>query len=105
VREVRRLIKKENVMETVEAHVGKMEAELKQWGERLEKLLAMADVAGTAAKTDRRKRLEDLSEKYLIAETKFAELKAAGSAKWDTYRDGVETAWSDLEKAFTKLAN
>ena len=92
-------------METVEAHVGKMEAELKQWGERLDNLLSMADVAGTSAKGDYRKRLEDLSEKYLIAERKFGELKAAGSAKWDTYRDDIETAWSELEKAFTKLAN
>jgi len=92
-------------METVEAHVGKMEAELKQWGERLDNLLTMADVAGTSAKIDYRRRLEDLSEKYLIAEVKFGELKAAGSAKWDTYRDAVETAWSELERAFTKVAN
>jgi hypothetical protein len=102
---MRMLIEKENVMETVEAHVGKMEAELKQWGERLDNLLTMADVAGTSAKIDYRSRLDDVSEKYLIAETRFAELKAAGSAKWDTYRDGVETAWSELAKAFTKLAN
>ena len=92
-------------METVEAHVGKLEAELKQWGLRLDNLLTMADVAGTRPKSDYRKLLEDVSEKYLLAETKFAELKAAGSAKWDSYRDGVETAWSELEKAFAKLTN
>ena len=92
-------------METVEAHVGKMEAELKQWGERLDNLLAMADVSGARAKIDYRRRLEDLSEKYLIAEVKFGELKAAGSAKWDTFKGGVQTAWNELETAFTKLAN
>ena len=92
-------------METVEAHVGKMEAELKQWGERIENLLALADVAGTGAKIDYRKRLDDLSDKYAVAEAKFAELKAAGTNKWDTYRESVETAWSELETAFTKLAN
>jgi hypothetical protein len=92
-------------METVEAHVGKMETELKQWGERLDNLMTMADVAGTRSKIDHRKRLDDLREKYLIAEAKFAELKAAGSAKWDTYREGLETAWSELEKAFTKVTN
>ena len=36
-------------METVEARVGKMEAELRQWGVRLDKLLAMADLAGELA--------------------------------------------------------
>ena len=92
-------------METVEAHVGKMEAELKQWGARLDKLLAKVDAAGTGAKVDYRKRLGDLKEKYIVAEARFAELKAAGSAKWDTFKGGVESAWNELEKAFAKLAN
>ena len=92
-------------METVEAHVGKMEAELKEWGARLDKLLAKVDAAGTAAKIDYRKRLDDLKEKYVVAEARFAELKAAGSAKWDTFKGGVESAWNDLETAFTKIAN
>jgi hypothetical protein len=92
-------------METVEAHVGKMEAELKQWGTRLENLQAMADVAGTATRIDYRQRLENLREKYRAAEAKFAELKAAGSAKWETFQGAVEAAWRELETAFTKLAN
>lgn len=92
-------------METVESHVGKMEAELRQWGERLDKLVANADAAGTSAKIDYRKRLDDLREKYAAAEARFAELKAAGSGKWETFQGRVETAWSDLATAFTKLAN
>jgi len=92
-------------METVEAHVGKMEAELKQWGERLDNLLTMADVVGTGAKIDYRRSLDDLSEKYAAAAARFAELKAAGTNRWDTYNARVETAWRELEIAFTKLAN
>ena len=92
-------------METVESHVGKMEAELRQWGARLDKLVAKADAAGTAAKVDYRERLDDLKNKYHAAEKKLAELKAAGSSKWDTFKGGIESAWSELEKAFTKLAN
>jgi hypothetical protein len=92
-------------METVEAHVGKMETELKQWGTRLDNLLAMADVVGSAAKVDYRQRLDDLKEKYVTAEKRFAELKAAGNAKWETMQGAVEAAWSELATAFTKLAN
>ena len=92
-------------METVEAHVGKMEAELKQWGERLDNLLTMADVVGTGAKIDYRNRLDDLSQKYAAAEARLTELKAAGINKWDTYKGGVENAWSELATAFTRLAN
>jgi hypothetical protein len=43
--------------------------------------------------------------KYETAEEKLAELKAAGSAKWETLQAGIETAWSELEAAFRKLAN
>jgi hypothetical protein len=95
----------EDIMETVEWHIGKMEAELKEWGARLEKLVAKAHAAGTGAKIDYRDRLDDLSEKYTAAEKRLAELKAAGLNKWDTYKGGVETAWSELATAFTRLAN
>ena len=92
-------------MQTVEWHVGRLEAELRARGARLDDLVANADAAGTGAKIDHRKRLDDLREKYAAAEARLAELKAAGSGKWDAYKGGVETAWSELAKAFTKLAN
>ena len=95
----------EEAMETVEGQVGKLEAELRSWGVRLDKLLAKVDAAGTGAKIDYRRRLDDLKEKYVTAAAKFAELKVAGREKWDTLKGGVETAWRELETAFTRLAN
>ena len=91
-------------METADADLGKMEAELRQWGTRLDNLLAMADVVGTAARIDRRERLDDLKKKYDAAEAKLAALKAAGSGKWEIIKGGVENAWSELATAFTRLA-
>jgi hypothetical protein len=95
---------KEDVMETADADLGKMEAELRQWGTRLDNLLAMADVVGTAARIDRRERLDDLKKKYDAAEAKLAALKAAGSGRREIIRGGVENAWSELAMAFTRLA-
>jgi hypothetical protein len=92
-------------METVEWHIRQMEDELRQWGVRLDKLMDKADDGGGAAKIDYRKRLDDLSAKYATAEARLTELRAAGTSKWDAYRDGVESAWSELATAFTKLAN
>jgi hypothetical protein len=92
-------------METVESQVGKMEAELRQWGTRLDNLLAMAEVAGTAARIHQRQRLDDLKAKYDAAQARLIALKAAGSSEWDSYKSGLEAAWSELAKAFTKLAN
>ena len=54
---------------------------------------------------DHRQRLDDLKEKYDAAEAKLAELKAAGSSKWEVFQGGVETAWRELANAFTRLAN
>jgi chromosome segregation ATPase len=92
-------------METVEAHVQKMEAELKQWGARLEKLMTEAHATSADAKVDYRKRLDDLKQKYAAAEKRFTELKAAGSGKWEIFQGGVESAWHELATAFTRLAN
>ena len=92
-------------MESVEGHVGKMEAELRQLGSRLDNLLAMADMVGTGTRIDYRQRLDEAREKYDAAEAKLAELKAAGSGKWEIFRGGVEDAWSALARAFTRLAN
>jgi hypothetical protein len=90
-------------MESTE--VGKMEAELRQWGARLDNLRAMADLVGTATRLDYRERLEQAREKYDAAEAKLAELKAAGRGEWEIFRGGVESAWSELATAFTRLAN
>ena len=92
-------------METADADLGKMEAELRQWGTRLDNLLAMADLVGTAARIDYRQRLDDAKEKYDAAEAKLAELKAAGRGKWEIFRGGFENAWSELATAFTRLAH
>jgi hypothetical protein len=94
-----------NSVETAESPVGTREAELRQWGTRLDKLLAKGDAAGTAPRADYRQRLEELREKYGTAQARLDELKAAGSDKWETFKDGIESAWSELATAFTRVAN
>jgi hypothetical protein len=92
-------------MEKTEDNVGKLETQLKQWGARLDELVAKADRAGTAARIDNRKRIDDLKAKVHAAQAKLDEVKTAGSEKWETLRTGVESAWSELELAFKKLKN
>lgn len=92
-------------MENTQGHVGKMETQLKEWGARLDRIVAKTEKAGAAVNLERRKCVDELKAKYQAAQAKFGELKAAGSEKWDTLKTGVETAWSDLEAAFKKLKN
>jgi hypothetical protein len=94
---------KESIMEIIEANVGKMEAELKQWGAKLDKLVAKVEAAGSEAKVDYRKGVEDLKTKYRLTQSKFAEFKTAGGAKWEIFKSGVESAWNDLEASFKTL--
>jgi hypothetical protein len=92
-------------MKTNEVEVGKMEAQLKQWGVKLDDLVAKADQAGTEAKADYRKHIDDLRAKYQAAESKLDELKAASTDKKDTIKHGFESAWSEVEVAFKKLTS
>ena len=57
-------------MERVEGHVGKMEAQLKQWGAKLDELVARAEEVSAEAKIERRKRIEDLKAKYQAAQSR-----------------------------------
>ena len=92
-------------METTEAHLGTMEAQLKQWGAKLDELGVIGEEAATEARVLYRKGVEDLKAKHKVAQSKLAELRAAGSDKWDTLKAGVDSAWSELEAGFKKLTN
>jgi multidrug resistance efflux pump len=92
-------------METREAKVGKMEKQLKEWGAKLDGLVAKAETAGTEAEIDYRKRIDDLRAKYRVSQSKLEELKAGGSEKWATFETGVESAWNELRVAFEELTD
>jgi histidinol dehydrogenase len=82
-----------------------MERRLEQFGAKLDRLVAKAKEAGAEARTDYRKRIDDLKAKYRVSQSKLDDLRAAGSERWDTVKAGVESAWAELEAAFKKLTN
>ena len=54
---------------------------------------------------EKRKRVDELKAKYQAAQSKLVEYKAAGGERWEAFKTGLETAWSDLEAGFKKLKN
>jgi hypothetical protein len=92
-------------MEKTEENLGRLETQLRQWGAKLDEFVARADRAGTTARVDNRRRIDDLKARVHAAQSKLDEVKAAGSEKWETLKIGVESAWKDLESAFKKLSN
>jgi hypothetical protein len=69
----------------------------------LDELRAEADAAGTKAKIGYRRRLDEMQTSYEAAQTKLDELKDAGGDKWETFKDGIETACNDLRAAFRRI--
>jgi hypothetical protein len=80
-----------------------MEAQLRNWGVKIDKVMARAEAAGIGVKVEYRKGVDDLKAKYKVAQSRFDECKAAGSAKWGIFKTGLESAWNDLETAFKEL--
>ena len=92
-------------MQTVEAHVGRMESELKRWAAKLGELRSTGHAPDSEHNIDYQKRIDEMEAKYDAAEEKLDEAKAAGSTRWESFRSGIDSAWSELESAFRKLAN
>jgi len=92
-------------METIKTRTGKMEQQLKHWGKKLDDIVAKAEQAGTEARADYRKNVDELKAKMKVAHAKLAELQAAGGESWETFQAGVESTWKDIEAAFKKMAN
>jgi len=89
--------------ETRGTHQGKMETRLKEWGARLDELIARADQVGATAQADYRQGVDDVRVKFRAAQTRLSELRTAGDDKWETFKTGMEIAWKDLEVTFKKL--
>ena len=92
-------------MEKTQENLGQYEVQLKQWGAKLDEFVAKADRAGTTARIDNRKLIDDLRAKCRAAQSKLDEVRTAGSNKWETGKNGVESAWCELEGAFKKLSS
>ena len=64
-------------MEKTQENLGKLETQLKQWGARLDELVAKADRAGTTARIDNRRRIDDLNAKVQAARSALARYHSA----------------------------
>lgn len=90
-------------MERTQADIGKLQAQLEQWGKKLDELVARAAELGEDARHESLALAHALEAKYSQARAKLDDLEAAGSEKWSAFEDGVENAWRELETAFGKL--
>jgi hypothetical protein len=76
-----------------------MEAQLREWGAKIDELKAKADKAEASAKIEYLKQVEALKAKRDAAQAKLGEIKAASEEAWEILKTGVEHAWNDLKSA------
>jgi chromosome segregation ATPase len=93
------------IEQSVEKTIEKMQGQLAQWGAKIDELARKATNAGTEAKADYRKRLDELKAKRAEAQSKLDAVKGTGSAKWEGFKDGIEHAFKDLAGAFKDLTH
>jgi len=84
-------------------NIEKMEAQIKEWGAKIESLVAKGEMAGEHVRADYRRRVEELRVQGVEAQARFDEFKAAGSETWEAFRTGIEGAWKDLESALKEI--
>ena len=78
---------------------GKMEARLKEFGAKLDELLAKGD----AAKGQLSKKVDDLKQKHSELRQKLVSAKQASEGAWQELKPGLDRAWEDLGHAFNEV--
>jgi hypothetical protein len=88
---------------SMDKNLSRLEAQLEVWSGKLHELLSRATAAGQQARVDSKKQFDELKGRLEVARTKLDEARAAGSEKWEVFKDGVERAWDELEATFKKM--
>jgi predicted nuclease with TOPRIM domain len=78
---------------------GKMESRLKEFGAKLDELMAKGD----AAKEQVAGKIEELKANKSRLATKLAEMRSASEDAWSELKPGLDRAVDELGKAFSEL--
>jgi hypothetical protein len=85
----------------MEAALEVMEAQLKVWGTKIDKLAAKTLKAGARARFEDLTHIDELKALHAIAHSKLTEFKAATGTKRARLKAELKSAWDDLNAAFT----
>ena len=86
-------------MEQKEAYQGKMEAQLQEWGAKIDELTVKAEHATADAKAKYHEQIQILQTKREAAQNRLNELKNASGGAWEDLKSGMENAWNDMKQA------
>jgi len=87
----------------MELAVEKMEAQLKRWSLKIEKLAAKTQRAGVRARFDALMCIDELKAAHAVAQSKLIEFKAVEETSRARLGAELKSAWNDLDAAFKNL--
>ncbi|MBU1206290.1 MAG: universal stress protein [Proteobacteria bacterium] len=83
-------------------YVQRIEAQLKDWGGKIDSLKTRAETPTTEVKTKYLQQVEELRRKQETAREKLQEIKGSGGKAWEDMKGGVDQALADLKKGLTQ---
>ncbi|MCG7852737.1 MAG: hypothetical protein MIO92_09465, partial [Methanosarcinaceae archaeon] len=89
----------ENLAEKKTSYERRIEAELHEWGTKIDILKAKAEASKAEARSIYVNQIEGLKAKQEAAKRKLNQLRESGEEAWEDVKKGVDTALTDLGKA------
>jgi DNA repair exonuclease SbcCD ATPase subunit len=87
----------EEKSEKKKAYQEKIEAQLKEWGTKIEEVKAKAETSKAELKMKYEKQIEDLRVKQEVVQQRLRELKESGEEAWEGVKTGMEKSLEELK--------
>ncbi len=90
-------------MDRKEEYRQKLEAQLKEWKAKIDRIEARTSMVSSETKAELMKEIEELRRKKMVVRERWDEVQKTGGEAWDTLKEGVEKAAGELKQALEKV--
>ncbi|RII29689.1 MAG: hypothetical protein CXR30_10210 [Geobacter sp.] len=90
-------------MDKKKEYLDKVEAQLKEWKNMIDRLEARTSMVSSERKSDLMKEIEELRRKKVVVKEKWEDMQKTGGEVLDTLKEGVEKAAAELKQALDKV--
>lgn len=85
-----------------DSYIGKAQAELDQWGAKIQKLQSQSEQAGEKSRVAIDKQLHSLDGRFQEAQKRLEALKVSTEKEWDKIRPGVDHALAQVRHSYRR---
>ena len=92
-------------MDKKEEYRQRLEAQLKEWKAKIDRLEARTSMVSSETKADLLREIEQLRRKKVVVQEKWDEIHKTSGEAWDALKEGVEKAVAELKQALDKAVS